>query len=251
MKCWKTNFKKTALNQGVKFKNDITDITYDGRTFKCAIKDKKEFEVELVIQDDLLYDMSCTCSKKGACAHEAAALYFLEEFPEILEDFEGKTEKIKKISVNDELKVISKSQLVKFLKKEFRKNPKVKYDFIKHFSEESLVDVKEYEKKLNGIIKGKRFGYYDLSAIGGNIKKFMKKDIYTLIEQGEYEAAFKLLNKIMDIFIDPLYWDERNWYDIALYYREYCRLLFSLHKFPSKDKKHAQDHIREINNIVF
>lgn len=250
MKCWKSNFKKTPLKQGIKYKDDIKDISYDGRTFRCGVK-SEECEVELVIQDDLLYDMDCTCSKKGACAHEAAALYFLEEFPEILEDFEGEAEKIKKANVNDDLKVISKSQLVKFLKKEFRKNPKLKYDFIKHFSEESLIDTKEYERKLNGIMKGKRYGYYDLDAIGGNIKKFMKKDIYTLIEQGESKAAFKLLNKIMDTFIDPLYWNDRNWYEIAYYYREYCNFLFRHYSFTKKEKEHAKKHIREINNIVF
>ena len=250
MKCWKNNFKKTPLKQAIKLKDDITDITYDGLTFKSTVKGKEDYEVTLTVQDNILYDMSCSCSKKAACAHEAAALYFLEEFPEVLEDFEGDAESIKKINVNDDFKVISKAPLVKFLKKEFRKNPKLKYNFIKHFSEESKIDTKEYQKKLNGIIKGKRYGYYDLDRIGGGITKFMRDDIFTLVEQKEYEAAMKLLNKIMDIFIDDVYWGQNYWYEIAYYYSEYCDYLLEHHEFSHEEREHIFTHLRKLSQVI-
>ena len=53
----------------------------------------------------------------------------------------------------------------------------------------------------------------------------MKNDIQLVMDQEEYELAYTLLNKIMDIFIDQIYWGERHWYDIALYYNEYCEVL--------------------------
>lgn len=257
MKCWKNNFKKTALKQGIKNKDNIKDIGYDGHTFKSTITAKGDYEVKLIIQDDILFDMSCTCSSKSPCAHEATALYFLEEFPEVLEDFKGDVLKIKKINVSNDLKVISKDQLVKFIKKEFRKNPKLKYDFIKHFSEESLIDKKAYEKKLKGILRrGKEpgfshHGYYNLRSIGSDLKKFMKKDIQIIIEQGEYEFAFKLLNEIMDIFIDQIYWDENAWYDIAYYYREYCNYLLENNKLTDAERQHVLANTYHIDNIVF
>ena len=257
MDCWKINFKKTALKQGVKIKDNISDVEYDGYSFKATVKDKEDFEVELIIQDGLLFDMSCTCSKKGNCNHEAAVLYFLEEFPEILEDFEDDAQKIKKMNLNDDLKIISESQLIKFLKKEFRKNPKVKYDFIKYFSEESLIDKKAYEKKLKKIIRrGKEpgfsyHGYYNLTIIGSDLKKFMKKDIGILIDQGEYKFAYNLLNEIMDKFIDQIYWDQSHWYDIAYYYREISNYLISNYEFTNKEKEHVRYNEGIINNIVF
>ena len=123
MNCWKNNFNEKTLRQGLKYKNNVENISYDGHTFKASIKSKNEFNVELVLQDNILFDMSCSCSKKSSCAHEAGVLYFLEEFPEILKDFtdDSEYEKIADNDINNELKVISESKLKKFLKKEFKK----------------------------------------------------------------------------------------------------------------------------------
>ena len=258
MKCWKNGFDEKTLENAVKFKDEITDISNDGCTFKACAKGR--YHVELIIQDDILYDMSCTCSKKSGCAHEAALLYFLEEFPEILEDFKTKTadiEKISKANVDKDLKVISKDKLVKFIKKEFKKNPKTKYDFMKHFSEESLIDGKAYARKLKGILrKGKErgfsnHGYYSLEKIAGDLKRFMKKDIQILIDLKEYPLAYELLNEIMDIFIDPIYRRADAWYDIAYYYRQYCYILIEEGVLSPEEEEHIQGHFSHINYILF
>ena len=258
MKCWKNNFNKKTLKDAVKFKENISDISNEGYKFKARVKDK--YDIELIIQDDILYDMSCTCSKKSSCVHEAGVLYFLEEFPEILEDFNDKTQDLDKISktdVNKNLKIISPNKLVKFLKKEFKKNPRIKYDFIKYFSDESLIDEKSYERKLKGILKrGKAMGfshhgYYNLNKIGSELKKFLKKDIGILFEIGEYRFAYKLLNEIMEIFIDQIYWVDNAWYDIAYYYRQYCFMLFDLDVLSESEKLKIQSHLYHINNILF
>ena len=200
-----------------------------------------------------MYDFSCNCSKKSPCVHEASVLYFFEEFPEILEDLNKKDydiTKISKINVNDDLKVVSPNKLNKFLKKEFKKNPKLKYNFIQYFSEESLIDEKAYEKKLRSFLTGKRYGYYDLSRIGSNIKKFMKNDIMVVIEQGEYHLAYNLLTKIMDIFIDELYWNENHWDDIAYYYMEYAYILFETGKLSDIEKSHMEHHLHKIRYVL-
>lgn len=198
--------------------------------------------------------MSCSCSKKSPCTHEAGALYFLEEFPEILEDFsqDSEGEKITDIDISSELKVIFESKLKKFLKKEFRKNPKLKYNFIKQFSSESLIDPKSYERKLKQILRngGKEFGFYKLHNMRTPLKRFIKKDIYLLIEQREYKLALKLLNEIMDIFIDEIYWDDDAWYEIAYYYREYTEFLINHEKFSNDEKLHVQRNVNIINDIV-
>ena len=254
MDCWKSNFNKKTLKQGLKYKDKIKNMDYDGYTFKATLNVKNEFNIELVLQDHILYDMSCSCSKKSSCAHEAGLLYCLEEFPEILEDFTNDTdmEKISDKNIDYDLKVISDVKLKKFLKKEFKKNPKLKYNFIKQFSSESLIDSKTYEKKLNSIFRngGKEFGYYKLHNMRTPLKKFLKNDIYTLLEQKEYALALKLLNKIMDNFIDQLYWDDDAWYEIALYYYEYTNILLKYGNFSKEEKQHVQSNLHIINGIL-
>ena len=175
MNCWKNNFNEKTLNQAIKYKNNIENINYDGYTFRATVKSK--FSVELIIQDNLLFDMSCSCAKKSSCTHEAGLLYFLEEFPEILEDFTNVTEadKISDLDVSDDLKVISDTKLKKFLKKEFKKNPKLKYNFIKQFKSESLIDSKAYEKKLKSILRngGKEMGFIKSHKLSVDIKLFL------------------------------------------------------------------------------
>lgn len=255
MECWQSNFNNKTLKDGLKHKDNIKDTYYDGYTFTAAVK---SYDVELIIQDDMLFDMSCTCSKKSPCAHQAGVLYFIEEFPEVLRDYTGENiEKISKINMNNDLKIISDTKLKKFLKTEFKRNPKLKYNFIKHFSNESLVDEKAYGKKLKKILKRGReagfanHGFYDLRIIGSDVKKFMKKDIRLLVDLGEYKIAYDLLNEIMDIFIDQIYWDDRHWYDIAHHYREYAYELFEKNVLTQSQMKHMKSHIRIINPIVF
>lgn len=253
MDCWKINFNEKTLNQGIKYKDNVEDIIYDGYTFKATINSK--FNVELIIQDNLLYDMSCSCSKNSSCGHEAGLLYFLEEFPEILEDFskDSVSEKIADIDISEDLKVISESKLKKFLKKEFKKNSKLKYNFIKQFKNESIIDSKAYERKLKGILRngGKEFGYYKLHNMRTPLKRFIKKDIDVLIQQNEYKLAFKLLNEIMDLFIDQIYWDDDAWYEIAYYYREYIYFLLENGEFGENDRLHVQKNLNVINGIIF
>ena len=250
---WKNNFNENVLKQAIKYKNTIENTTYDGYTLKATVKSK--FDVELVIQNNILFDMSCSCSKKSSCAHEAGLLYFLEEFPEILEDLtkDNEADQIIDHDISDDLKVISESKLKKFLKKEFRKNPKLKYDFIKQFKNESLIDSKSYEKKLKGILRngGKEFGFYKLHNMKTPLKNFMKKDINLLIQQKEYKLAFKLLNDIMDIFIADIYWGEDVWYDIIYYYREYMYFLLENGEFSESERLHAQNHLSLISNFIF
>ena len=252
MKCWKTKFKKTPLKQAEKLKEEIKNPEYDGYSFTSNVDG---FDVELVIQDDRLYDMNCSCTRKTPCAHEAAALYFLEEFGEILEDYDKEnTEKITKISVNDDLKDISTSKLIKFVKAEFRKNPQFKYDFIKYFEEESMVDTKEYARKLKKILRRGRepgfshHGFYDFKKISTELKRFVNKDIEVLIRHGEGEFALEKLIEITDIFKDPMYRVNDAWFEIMLSYGDYCGIILSNFKIPSEMKNHAIENLNKLSN---
>lgn len=83
------------------------------------------------------------------------------------------------------------------------------------------------------------------------LKRFIKKDIDILIQQNEYELAFKLLNDIMDLFIDQIYWDDDAWYEIAYYYREYIYFLLENGEFSEQNRLHVQKNLNVINGLIF
>ena len=82
------------------------------------------------------------------------------------------------------------------------------------------------------------------------LKKFIKKDIYTLIEQKEYRLAYRLLNDIMNLFNDQIYWDDDAWYEIAYYYRKYIYFLFENCEFSNAERAYVERNMSIINGIV-
>lgn len=86
MNTWKSFFTESVLERSEKFNGKICDVKHDNSKISAVLKGRGEFSVELVIEEDVLFDMSCSCSSKSNCVHEAAFLRFINEFPEILED---------------------------------------------------------------------------------------------------------------------------------------------------------------------
>ena len=256
MKCWKNSFDEKTLKNALKFKDDITDISNDGYTFKACVKGR--YHVELIIQDNILYDMSCTCSKKSGCAHEAALLYFLEEFPEILEDFNEKnTGEVIRTNVEYTLNRISPGNLLKFVRHEFRNDPKLKYRFAKYFERESIIDKKEYERKLKDILKYgkedgfKKHGHYDIRRVGTPLKKFLRDDLEILITQKEYELAYRLVDEITSIFMDEYYWDTPVWYDMMDYCSQHCYTLSTKSCLIKSEREKMRQRYERIDYMTY
>ena len=115
-----------------------------------------------------------------------------------------------------------------------------------------MIDSKANERKLKRILRNgeKEFGYYKLYNIRTPLNNFIKKDICTLINQKEYRLAYRLLNEIMDLFNDQIYWDDDAWYDIAYYYREYIYFLFENGEFSNAEKSYVERNMSIINGIV-
>ena len=257
MKCWKNRFDEKTLKNGIKFKDKIADIAFKGNTFKACVKNR--YDVELVIEDNILYGMSCSCSKKTGCGHEAGLLYFLDEFPEILEDFNEKnaSTRICEINLDHSLEIISPAKAVKFLSHEFKNDSRLKYRFMKYFEEESLIDEKEYRAKLKYILKHGRepgfrnHGHYNIKKIGNEIKKFLLDDIEILICEKEYGLAYELLDEIIGIFIDQRYWDIPVWYGIMDCCTQYCYTLSRQDVLSESQRKKMKRYREDIDYMVY
>ena len=244
MDSFKNQFSNTILKKADKFKGEIIDIKHTSSTIRATIKTSKKFKVELVIEEGIVFDSKCSCSSKTHCVHEAIFIKFLEEYPEILEDhkkYYKKNESVLNVNTDNILKHVSSTKLNSFIKKEFKKNPRFKYDFIQHFQEKSLIDKKLYEKKLNTLFKhskGADFsycGYYDLGSLHKPLKKYMREEIKQLIEIKEYQFASELLNTIMDRLHDEIYFVDRTIDYIVYYFQDYADIL--IYEDISKETK--------------
>lgn len=239
------------LKRQINLREKIDNIQHTSSTINATIKSTREFNVELILEEDIFLDVTCSCSSKSHCVHEAIFLKFIDEYPEILEDHKKYYNKDKSLLNEDTdsiLKNISKTKLDSFIKKEFKRNPKFKYDFINHFHHNSLIDKKTYEKKLKRIFnnaKGRGFsysGYYDIDSLSKPLKQFMREDIKKLVNLKEYEFASKLLNDIMDILDNEIYLDDRSFYNAIYYYQDYSEILLDK-KLSKNNKEKMQNHL--------
>ncbi|MBR0472836.1 MAG: hypothetical protein IJI98_09100 [Methanosphaera sp.] len=248
---WKHLFNQKILEKSKNYKGKISEIKHTPSTITAQLKTNREFKVELVIEENQLFDLNCTCSSKTHCIHQAVFLRFIEEFPEILEDHQKyykPQESVLNKDCEQMLKQVSITRLNTFIKKELKLNPQFKYDFIKYFQNKSLIDEKLYEKNLNTIFynaKGQGFsyhGYYEMGSLSKPLKKYMRTDIKKLIEAKEYKLACKLLNNIMEKLDDEIYIDDRRFYDIVYYYQDYADILLE-QNINDKDKNKIKKYL--------
>jgi len=259
MNSWKYLFTKSILEKADKFKGKIDDIEHTPTSIKAVVKSTREFNVELLLEEDLFLDVSCSCSAKSHCVHEAIFLKFIDEYHEIVDDhksYHNKKNSLLNEDTENILKNISKTKLNSFIKKEFKQNPKFKYDFIKYFNKTSLIDKKAYEKKLKRIFnnaKGPGFsydGYYDMRSLAKPLKQFMREDIKRLVNLKEYEFACKLLNDIMDELDNEIYLDDKSFDNAIYYYQDYADILLE-EKLSQKNRNKMQKHLGRFNFFGF
>ena len=259
MNSWKYLFTKSILEKADKFKGKIDDIEHTPTSIKAVVKSTREFNVELLLEEDLFLDVSCSCSAKSHCVHEAIFLKFIDEYHEIVDDHKSYYNKKNSLLNEDTeniLKNISKTKLNSFIKKEFKQNPKFKYDFIKYFNKTSLIDKKAYEKKLKRIFnnaKGPGFsydGYYDMRSLAKPLKQYMREDIKRLVNLKEYEFACKLLNDIMDELDNEIYLDDKSFDNAIYYYQDYADILLE-EKLSQKNRNKMQKHLGRFNFFGF
>lgn len=252
-------YSKSILGRAENFKGKIEDIEHTPYSIKANVKTSRVFNVELLLEEDVFLDVCCSCSSKSHCVHEAVFLKFIDEYPELLDDHEkfyDKNESLLNVDTENMLKNISQAKVNTFLKKEFRSNPKFKYDFIKHFQNNSLIDKKEFEKKLKRIFNNAKApgfsydGFYNMNSLSKPLKQFMREDIKKLINLEEYEFACKLLNDIMDKLDDNIYLDYRSFYNAIYYYQDYSDILLDK-KLSKKSRSKMQEHLRRFRFFGF
>ena len=84
MKPWKDLFRTHILERGLNYYEEgyVTSLEQTSTGYTAVVEGTEDYDVEIEIRDDRVYDMTCTCpyaEEGNYCKHVAAVLYEIEE----------------------------------------------------------------------------------------------------------------------------------------------------------------------------
>ena len=84
MKPWNDLFRTHILERGLNYYEEgyVTSMEQNLTGYTAVVEGTENYDVEIEIRDDRVYDMTCTCpyaAEVNYCKHMAAALYEIEE----------------------------------------------------------------------------------------------------------------------------------------------------------------------------
>ena len=84
MKPWKDLFRTHILERGLNYYEEgyVTSLEETSTGYTAVVEGTEDYDVEIEIRDDRVYDMTCTCpyaEEGNYCKHMAAVLYEIEE----------------------------------------------------------------------------------------------------------------------------------------------------------------------------
>ncbi|WP_298525125.1 hypothetical protein, partial [uncultured Methanobrevibacter sp.] len=154
MKAWEKLYKEDVLNEAIELAEKVNVIENDGVEIIAKVDG---FKVTTYIECNSPAYLSCGCSSKSPCKHEAALVYYLKDHPELY---------LKSPDFNEIFNLVSRSNLQEFLLDEFKNDPLLEERFLKRFSNR-FIDKQYYIDKLDDVFtrgEGKDFknhGFYD------------------------------------------------------------------------------------------
>ena len=177
MKDWKMHFEGKILGRGRDYyeSNAVRIYDYSNEHVYVQVAGSDIYEVSIFLKDSKITSMHCDCPYPYNCKHIAAALYYLEDHPELLE-------------AEDYYELImscTHEELIDFLVSELPKNPSIA-NKLKLFKN-----------------KGANEDYYinrleNSFSSSSNILKFLNEDIGELVELKQYDLVFKLCRLLID-----------------------------------------------------
>ena len=223
MKAWEKQYEADVLNEAICLAEKVNIIENDGVEFIAKVDG---FKVTTYIECKSPAYLSCTCSSKFPCKHEAALVYYLKDHPELY---------LKDLDFDEVFGLISRNDLQEFLLDEFKDNSELKERFLKRFSKD-FIDKEYYSAKLDDVFKrgeGRDFkdhGFHDLDLMEDALYDFIFEDISNILLAGEYDFACDLLIRIAELLNDEVISTYDSWYDLVDRFMEHVDTLsFSIY----------------------
>lgn len=205
LKAWEKMYESSDLDEALKLVDRVSVKSSDGVQIIAQVED---FEVETIVEYNSPSYLSCSCSSKYTCKHEASLVYYLERHPELF---------IKKPTFEELFDIANDDQMKNFLMIEFQKNPDMKKRFISQFA----IDKNYYLTKLDDIFKRgesrdfHNHGFHDLDVMDDELYDFIAEDIDAILTLGEYDFACDLMIKIAKLLNDEIMASYDSWYNIV------------------------------------
>lgn len=80
LKAWEKMYESSDLDEALKLVDRVSVKSSDGVQIIAQVED---FEVETIVEYNSPSYLSCSCSSKYTCKHEASLVYYLERHPEL------------------------------------------------------------------------------------------------------------------------------------------------------------------------
>ncbi len=196
---WEKLFKSRILERGYEYyqKGKVEILHYSEDTLEAVVSGSEDYNVSIYSEDGEIEDMYCDCpyaSDENKCKHMAAALYALEDLPEISEHDPD--------DINDLINEASPELMKEFLIKSMTYNEDLKYKFIRFLkARRKEISISEYKEHLEYLL----ISYAD----GGDHIDYRYSFQF-------FNEADELLTECTDILIaEKRYYDA---YDIVKYY---------------------------------
>ena len=136
---WQKHFESKILNRGYDYykSNAVRIYNHSNESVEAQVAGTSIYNLKINFKDSQIKSMYCNCPYGGNCKHLAAALYYIDDHPELFE----KTDEHLEI-----LSSLSHAELYEFLSKELPKNPDLlnKLKLYKNMD----VDIEYYQNKL-------------------------------------------------------------------------------------------------------
>ena len=202
MKDWKKQFKPSVLEKGYEMvmEHKVIDVVKSDTGIDGVVCDEENADVEILIQDDKLINMACTCAEAdegNTCAHMAALLYAYENSDGI-EDY-SKTAQIQYTDqqVSEIIRQMSKAELKSFLQLYVNQSEEFQFDLMiqktNSLSKEMFDALKKQALEIGGV------GFIDYeyaSEYGQNLHRFLENYAAAMIEHNCFLMAFELICEI-------------------------------------------------------
>lgn len=217
MEDWKSLFRAHILARGLDYYKSgaVQDIERTETGYCATVEGTEDYEVEIEIRDDRIYDMECSCpyAEGGSyCKHMAAVLYEIEESQEYeieeeeVQEKPGKAWEEKYQDSRSELRSvidgIPEEELRNLIEHMALENESLRNQILTRYSanisENQMVRLKMEVGDIAYRYSG-RSGFVDWRSAGGYISEmeaFLCDKVEAVIDKGCYMQAFELTNHV-------------------------------------------------------
>lgn len=212
---WEKMFNRRILDRGYEYYIGDFIVTYDQseECIKALVNGSENYEVNITLCDGEITNMSCTCpyaEDGNYCKHMAAVLYNWSNNPK---------EHLCIDDIDELIKEANSEEKNAFLKNILSNDSDLLLKFKKHIRKTiDKNDLTSLKKKIDMITYGHHgfIDYYHAYDFYIAIMTVIDENIDFLLNNGEYDNAFELLNCILDNITDVDIDDSDGYlYDIA------------------------------------